>query len=583
MLGEADPLSIRRTQHLISQYLIRRKPTMHVLKRTAALAATAVLSVALAACGTGSNGGDVSAQSLAKQVAYNPQPYDNIKDGGTLTTSMPEISPQFNSWQGNSTAYTGAVWDWYNPVLITFTADGQAVFNPDYLTDVKQETVGGNTRVTYTINPKATYNDGTPIDWTSFEAVWKANGGTDPAYIVNSSDGYNQIRSVTQGVSSRQAVVTFNGLNLWWQNLFGTLLNPKVLSPGVFNQGYVNNPHPEWGAGPYTVSKFDQQNGVISFERNPKWWGKRGKLDSRTFLAMESSADINAFKNGQLDAVSVGSKDRLAQVTGQPGTEIRKSASLQLDYFTLNGTSPVLSDIRVRKAIFEGIDRTEIAKVQLQGLGYTADPAGSMNLLPFQEGYQDDFDKVVTFDPEQAKKDLDAAGWTVGPGGIRVKNGRPLEFSYVNTGDDPIAKAVAGATAAMLKNIGIRLDIRQVPSSDFSKIVAGQQFDMFYSGVAQSSPYGIASICQLFCSDSQFIKSGVNSPVNDTLIRSVNTLPTPQEQYARASEAETAAFTTFGVMPTVNLPAIDAVKKGLANYGPGRYFSTTPENIGWQK
>jgi peptide/nickel transport system substrate-binding protein len=557
---------------------------MHVLKRTAALAATAVLSVALAACGNaGSTGGEVSAQSLAGQVAYNPQPYDNIKDGGTLTTSLPEISPQFNSWQGDSTGYTQMVWAWYNPILVTFTADGQALVNPDYLTDVKQETVDGNTRVTYTINPKATYNDGTPIDWTSFDAVWKADRGTDPAYIVGSTDGYDRISSLTQGVNSHQVVVTFSGINLWWQALFTSLLNPAALAPGVFNQGYINNPHPEWGAGPYTVSKFDQQNGTITFERNPKWWGGRGKLDSRTFIAMEDSAAINAFKNGQIDAVSAGSKDRLAQVAGQPGTEIRKSASLQIDFFTLNGTTPVLSDIRVRKAVFEAIDRAEIVKVQLQGLGYTADPVGSMNLLPFQEGYHDDFAEVVRFDPEQAKKDLDAAGWIVGPDGVRVKDGRPLEFSYVSTGDDPIGKAIAGATAAMMKNVGIKLDIRQVPSSDFSKIIAGKQFDLFYAGEAAGSPYGIAFICQLYCSNTQFIKSGVNDPANDALVRSVNTLPTAQEQFARAAEAEVAAFTTFGVMPAVNLPDIEAVRTGLANYGPGRYFSTTPENIGWQK
>ena len=106
-----------------------------------------------------------TAQSLAEKTQYNPQPYENIRDGGTLTTSLPEISPQFNTFHLDGTTYTLAVWRWYNPILITFTPDGQAVYNPDYLTDVKPETVDGNTRITYTINPKATYNDGSPIDW----------------------------------------------------------------------------------------------------------------------------------------------------------------------------------------------------------------------------------------------------------------------------------------------------------------------------------------------------------------------------------------------------------------------------------
>jgi peptide/nickel transport system substrate-binding protein len=254
-----------------------------------------------------------------------------------------------------------------------------------------------------------------------------------------------------------------------------------------------------------------------------------------------------------------------------------------MDYFTLNGESPVLSDPRVRKAIFEAIDREQILKFHFDGLDYSSEPGGSMIFLPFQNGYADNVGKVVTFDPEQAKKDLDAAGWTVGPDGVRVKDGKPLKITYVNTGDDPVGKAIAGGTAAMLKNIGAQLDIRQVPSADFSRILTGKEFDMFYSAVSQSDPFGIAYICQIYCSTSGFIKSGVNDPKNDELIRSVTTQATPEAQYAKAADAETAALSTFGILPTVNVPAILAVKTGLANYGAGRFFTPTPEMIGWQK
>ena len=123
---------------------------MRVVTRIVALAATAVLSVVLVACGglvTGGGRGD-TAQSLSEQAQFNPQAYDNIRDGGTLTTALPEVSPQFNVWQGDASLVSLMLWRWYNPVLITFTADGDAVFNPDYLTEVKPELVDGNTRVT---------------------------------------------------------------------------------------------------------------------------------------------------------------------------------------------------------------------------------------------------------------------------------------------------------------------------------------------------------------------------------------------------------------------------------------------------
>jgi peptide/nickel transport system substrate-binding protein len=563
-----------------------KEHAMSVVTKLAALSATAVLSMTLVACGgnpgSGGNGRD-TAQSFAAQTQYNPQPYDNLRDGGTLTTPVPEISPQWNIFQGNTTAYSQAVWNWYNPILTTSTPDGKPVFNPDYLTDVKADTVNGNTRITYTINPKATYNDGSPIDWTAFESTWKANNAQNKAYVVNSSDGYDRISSVTRGVNDRQAIVTFNGTNVWWQALFGSLLNPKALDPQVFNQGYIDNPHPEWGAGPYTVQKFDKQNGTVIFARNPKWWGKKGRLDTRTFVAMEDVASINAFRNGQLDSIEVGTKDRLAQVQGMSGIDIRKGISLHNDLFTLNSKSPVLADPQVRKAVFEGIDRKQIADITFQGLNFTETLPGSLVLFSFQDGYQDNFSKVITFDVNKAKQDLEAAGWKAGPDGMRSKNGQPLEFSYVNTGDDPVGKALASAAVAMLKNIGIKVDIQQVASRDFSTVISGRKFDMFYSGFAQSDPFGMAYICQLYCSDSQLNLSGTNDPALDSQIKAVNTLPTAQEQFAKGAEVETEAFKTYGLMPTLTLPSIIAVKHGLANYGSGRFFSTTPENIGWQK
>ncbi|MGH3550817.1 MAG: ABC transporter family substrate-binding protein, partial [Pseudonocardiaceae bacterium] len=450
------------------------------------------------------------------------------------------------------------------------------------------DTINGNTRITYTINPKATYNYGSPIDWTAFEATWKADNAQDKAYIVNSSDGYNRITSVTRGVDDRQVVVTFNGTYVWWQGLFGILLNPKALDPQVFNKGYIDNPHPEWGAGPYTVQKFDKQNGTVVFTRNPKWWGKKGKLDTRIFLAMDDTASINAFKNGQLDVTSVATKDRLAQVRGMTGIDIRKGISLHTDLFTLNGKSPILADPRIREAVFEGIDRKQIAAITFQGLDFTETPPGSLTLFSFQDGYQDNFSRAVTFDVDKAKQDLQAAGWTAGPDGMRSKGGQPLEFSYVNTGDDPVGKAIAGAVVAMLKGIGVKLDIRQVPSADLSSIFSGRKFDMFYSGFYQTDPFGMAYICQIYCSDSQLNLSRTNDPAFDPQVKSVNTLPTAQEQFAKGADVESQAFKTYGIMPTLTLPSITAVKHGLANLpgtldGRARFFTTTPENVGWQK
>lgn len=556
---------------------------MRSMRTTAALAVAAALSLGLVACGGGTGGPDQPTAPLSAEGDYNAQPYDNIRDGGTYTSALGEINPQFLQFHGDGTNDTRLVWNWYNPLVITFTATGDPIYNPDYLVSATEETAGGNTRVTYTINPQAVYNDGTPIDWRSFENTWKVNNGEDPAYIVASTDGYDRITSVTRGADDKHAVITFDGLNLYWPGLFNHLLHPAVNTPELFNQGYLNNPHPEWGAGPYMVSAVDQQAGTISFERNPKWWGKTGKLDRRTYVVYESQASLNAFRNGQIDATNVASAERLAQVRDLPGVDIRRSTQPANSLFTFNTRSPRLSDPAVRKAVMQGVDRVQLGKILHQGLDYSETPPGSLTFYPFQDGYQDNFSKVVTFDPGAAKAGLEAAGWVAAPDGTRSRAGEPLTLDYIRLGDSPTSGAVATATAAMLREVGVTLNIRQTPSSEFSAILTAKNFDIFFSGYVSSDAYGLAYFCVLYCSDTQLNASGAGSPELDEKIRAVNLLPTLQEQYARGNEVETEAFALYGVMPIQNGPTIVAVKEGLANVGAGIFFVALPETVGYQK
>lgn len=550
--------------------------------RTTIVVVGTALAMALAGCAGGSGGGQPSAP-LSNEGDYNPQPYENIRDGGTYTSAIFEINPQFNEFHGDNTLYTRALWNWYNPMVITFSAKGDPIFNPDYLVSATEATVNGNTQITYTINPKATYNDGTPIDWRSFENTWKADSGKNPAYIVASSDGYDRITSVTRGVDDKQAIVTFQGINLYWPGLFNHLLHPAVDTPELFNQGYLNNPHPEWGAGPYTIASIDQQTGTVIFERNPKWWGKPGKLDKRVFVVYESQASLNAFRNGQIDSTGASTAERLAQVKNLPGVDIRRSITPSSFLLTLNGKSAILADPAVRKAVMQGVDRRQLGTILHQGLDYSEEPPGSLTLFPFQDGYQDNFAKVITFDPDAAKKGLDAAGWVSAPDGTRSKDGRPLTIEYVRIGDDPRTGAVATALAAMLKNVGVTMNIRQVPSSDFAKIVKEKSFDVLFSGYTSSDAYGFAYFCQLYCSDSTLNNSSTGTPELDAKVKAVLALPTLAEQYAKGNEVETEAFGLYGVMPIENGPTIVAVKDGLANVGAPIFFTPLPETVGWQK
>ena len=514
---------------------------------------------------------------------YNPLERDQIKDGGELTLPILEVPEQSNSLHGNAIVDGTTLWRWYNPQMTLADGDGTWHPNPAYLTNVNAEEVDGKTVVTYDINPDAVFNDGTPIDWRAFETMWKFNNAENPDVVANSTDGYDQIESVTAGESDKQAVVTYKQAYPWWQALFDRVLHPSVADAQTFNESYLKNPHPEWGAGPYKVDQFDYNSGTVSFVPNEKWWGEKPKLDKVTYRQMESQATINAYQAGEVDAVEITNKDHLAVAKTVKDTTLRGTLRPSNYLVTLNAKTPTLEDVKVREAVFTGMDRETLAQVRFNGMDYTENLPGSFALFQNQKGYQDNFGGLVTYDQDKAKQLLDEAGWTEGSDGIREKDGKKLTLRYVTFGDSQLVKSTAAAMQKMMKDIGVDLQVAERPSSDFSQVIAEREFDVLTSGFTSYDPYGVAYFKQVYASDSELNKSGTGTPEMDKKIAELQQLPTQEEQIERANELEKEALQQYGIMPYVNGPQLYATKDGLANYGSYAFALVPKENIGWAK
>lgn len=572
------------------------------LRRGVFGAAVGALAVALtlSACGTGGakggDNGDEATKKLAGKftVDWNPQPRDKIKDGGTVTIPVSEIPSQENTMAVGTTTASAAIWNWYNPQFTFLTPEGKWSYNKDYLTDVSERVKGGNTVVTYTLNPKATWNDGTPMTWKSYEVTWKSCNGSDPKYQTTSD--CSNVKSVQEGKDSRQAVITYDGIYAWWQSGFGSILHPDVNNANTFNNAYQNKLVAQWGAGPYTVDSANFQTGRIVFKRNPKWWGNKGKLDQVVYQQMEDTAQINAFKNGEVDMATTDTKDRLAQVQSMSDVTIHRSTSNAIGLLILNADRPQLKDVNVRKAILEGIDRTTLAKIQYNGLGYTGAVGGSLILLPFQNGYSDSVGKAgYKYSPAEANKLLDAAGWKKGADGIRAKDGQKLALQFPLSGDDPSTVAQGKAIISMEKQIGVDVNIKQIASADFIKTLTGHNWDAFMSGFSMSDPYGANYICYFYCSKAAGQaaagnNSGAGTKALDKKMRALSKIANPQKQTQAAMKLESDWYRqTWGELPTTNGPAVVTTKKGLANLAPVPFFglaaygSIPVQNFGWQK
>ncbi|MBT1160609.1 ABC transporter family substrate-binding protein [Bifidobacterium sp. SO1] len=575
-------------------------------KMTAVAASVAAFAMLLAGCGStgngnGSNGaatateepaaGFDSSYTGALPMPKTDQRYDNhldrdkVKDGGTLTLPISEITSNWNylSTDGN-TGYMSELWGWYQPqLLMTDEVGGDPIkVNPDYLTDMKL--VSSDPMVVqYDINPKAKWNDGKDIDWTAFEATWKALNGKDANYNPPSTDGFDRIASVKQGDNAKQVIVTYSEPYYPWQLVFSSLVNPEAGDAKTFTQGWVKNPHNEWAAGPYKVDSFNDNS--VTFVPNPNWWGDKAKLDKVVYKVMSSTAEINAFQNGEIDAsTSISTKDNLKAVRSVKNAQLRYGYSTKTRVLEYNGKSKPLDDLQVRKALTQAFDADTYNKIQFQGMDWDAKRPGSEMLLPFQKGYEDNMPAESKFSTDNAKKTLEADGYTMGDDGYYAKDGKTLEVSFTFFGDDATQQALANAYQAMMKKAGIKVKVVNVAESKFSDTVMNGDYQVLPMAWQSTAALGfVTSAPQLYTSDGPSNFTYVSSDEVDKLVKAAGAHEKYDDQAAAVNKAEKAALKLYGTVPVSNPGAYVAVKKGLANYGPSGFAGNLPQNIGWEK
>jgi peptide/nickel transport system substrate-binding protein len=125
-------------------------------------------------------------------------------------------------------------------------------------------------------------------------------------------------------------------------------------------------------------------------------------------------------------------------------------------------TRPLLQDVRVRQAIRYAVDRPTILRDIYHGYGILQE----MPQTPLTPAAPRDI-PLIPFDPSKARALLDAAGWSVGPGGIRTKNGQRLVLELVYYTGAPATDQMVELMRTDLRNVGIGLDVRRYALATF--------------------------------------------------------------------------------------------------------------------
>ena len=134
-----------------------------------------------------------------------------------------------------------------------------------------------------------------------------------------------------------------------------------------------------------------------------------------------------------------------------------------------------------------------------------------------QEGYKDVAAETgIDYDPEGAKADLDALGWTVGADGIREKDGKKLAVKFSQLSGVPVSENEALQTQNMLKEIGVKVDIVDVPIAKFQDgtVLSNHEFEIIaFSWIG--TPYPFQGISQIYGTGSDSNYSQLSDPKID--------------------------------------------------------------------
>jgi peptide/nickel transport system substrate-binding protein len=363
--------------------------------------------------------------------------------GGTLVIALPSqpdnLNPIYgdNVYEGNQKVFNG---------LLRYGRDLSA--EPDLASALPTRSPDGK-RVTVKLRKDVKFSDGTPF--TARDVVFTYESILDPktasplATLLDSLDAVRAIDDRTVEFDLNRPDPAFYD-KLQIGIVPEHLLAGKDLKTAAFNRKPV-------GTGPYVVTEF-QPGGRIVEEANPRYFRGPAKIKRIVLTAVEDeNARVALLEKGTIDAAGIVPKlaPRVRRNADYNVIEVRTADARVA---ALPNRDPVLRDPGVRRALSYAVDRRKIVDSALAGAG---EPAYGP-IMPGHWAYSAAAERP--YDPAEAGRLLDAAGWTRPGAGTREKGGRKLSFTLMYPAGDSVRKDIALAFSSQMENIGVDVKLQ---------------------------------------------------------------------------------------------------------------------------
>ena len=164
--------------------------------------------------------------------------------------------------------------------------------------------------------------------------------------------------------------------------------------------------------GPYTMSEWIHDS-EMTLVKNPFWPGTpelpQAKIDVIHFVMLDAVAQLAEYEAGNLDVTNGVPSEDLDRIRADAtlSAELSQNPSLCTYFYGFNTTAPIVSDVRVRRALSMAVDRQSLIDNVLKGGQQPAQWFARPGLAaaPTMDTHPD---LGIKYDPEAAKAELQA-------------------------------------------------------------------------------------------------------------------------------------------------------------------------------
>ncbi len=308
-------------------------------------------------------------------------------------------------------------------------------------------------RITFKLRP-ALWSDGAPVTANDVIFTWRAiMSGDNP--VVRTS-GFDKIKTILADNPHQVTVVLKEpfgpAVYLFSEGDFPPL--PAHLLTGLRTLNDIPYDAAPIGDGPFVLEQWQHGSDLV-FAANPRYWRGRPRLDHiHIKIIPNTNTAVQLLRTHEIDLVDGISKPLIRDLPDIQGIRVYTQVTANYRHLDFNLRNPLLADVAVRRAVARGIDYERIINTIYAGYGVRA----ATDIPPFSWAANDL--APIPYDPAEARRLLDAAGWQAGADGIRVKAGTRLSLSISSAAGNRAGESAEAMIAEQLKQIGVELRVK---------------------------------------------------------------------------------------------------------------------------